>query len=430
MYSAAVLLARVVDRDHVRVVDRGGRARLARRSARGTPGRRASCGAISFSATIRSRSSCDRAVDDAHAAAAGDADRCGARRIRPPPAGRATRAGCTAERRAERGPGRRGIVARAVHARQRHPRGRLGRGRRRRRRPARPPARRAPAARRDRGGAAAPLALCVVVPALARGATSGRAACRCRPTSRTTRCPTTTPRRSRRGCTSTTRCAIDRVLGLGELPGAAAAAGASARPGASAAREQVLVWCHWLWFLVPHGTALYYLLSATASASRAPRCRSTRSSTSALIGYWAVPDRAAVVRRARSPSPARAPALRRMMVEHGEAFWKERLGAPLQCPRRQPARCHALPALRHVRDGRAPPAARSGPVQGAVGLDLRADARLRARLPRRALRRRPARRPRADRGRAARRRRAAAPRAAARSARAIAGGSKRAARDA
>ena len=31
-------------------------------------------------------------------------------------------------------------------------------------------------------------------------------------------------------------------------------------PGASTRVERTLVWSHWIWFLVPHGTALYLLL--------------------------------------------------------------------------------------------------------------------------------------------------------------------------
>ena len=49
-----VLLARVVDRDHVRVLDRRRRAELAPEAARGTRVRRTSSGAITFSATSRS----------------------------------------------------------------------------------------------------------------------------------------------------------------------------------------------------------------------------------------------------------------------------------------------------------------------------------------------------------------------------------------
>ena len=66
-----------------------------------------------------------------------------------------------------------------------------------------------------------------------------------------------------------------------------------------------------------------------------------------------------------------------MMVEYGEQFW-ETLGAALRCPRRQPAGRHALAALRHVRDGRAPPgrdragrrARSAGPTRGTLGFAL------------------------------------------------------------
>ena len=89
-----------------------------------------------------------------------------------------------------------------------------------------------------------------------------------------------------------------------------------------------------------------------------------------VVLYWLAPDRAAVVRRpARARwRAARRPAIRRMMIEYGEAFWREKLGPPLRCPRGQPARRHALTALRHVGHGRASADRdRSGPRRGRAG---------------------------------------------------------------
>ena len=57
----------------------------------------------------------------------------------------------------------------------------------------------------------------------------------------------------------------DRVLGLGELPGLRLQR-ALGRPGRPLrAAEQALVWCHWLWFLVPHGSVAW-ILAAPARA--------------------------------------------------------------------------------------------------------------------------------------------------------------------
>ena len=77
-------------------------------------------------------------------------------------------------------------------------------------------------------------------------------------------------------------------------------------------------------------------------------------------------------------------------------------GPALPFPAREPVCRDALTPLRYVRDG-SPLLSQIGPGHGALGLDLRTDARLRPRLPRRALRGRPDRGPRAVRGALARR---------------------------
>lgn len=109
---------------------------------------------------------------------------------------------------------------------------------------------------------------------------------------------------------------IDRVLGLGRLPGARlqdrfGVPGEPLRPA-----EQVLVWTHWLWFFFPHGTTLYTLLRHRDEFER------TALSIYAvfdlgLIGYWALPTAPPWY----AAQQGRAPELRRMMVEHGEEFW-------------------------------------------------------------------------------------------------------------
>ncbi len=114
---------------------------------------------------------------------------------------------------------------------------------------------------------------------------------------------------------------IDRALGLGELPGARLQR-LLGRPGPGLRRpEQVLVWCHWLWFLIPHGTVAYVLLRRPERFARAA-LHTYAVFDLGLIGYWALPT-APPWYAARH---GRAPEMRRMMVEHGEAFWKERWG--------------------------------------------------------------------------------------------------------
>ena len=53
--------------------------------------------------------------------------------------------------------------------------------------------------------------------------------------------------------------AIDRVLGLGVPPTLRLQRGFST-PGSVNGLERVLVWCHWMWFFVPHASVGYVLL--------------------------------------------------------------------------------------------------------------------------------------------------------------------------
>jgi membrane-associated phospholipid phosphatase len=116
---------------------------------------------------------------------------------------------------------------------------------------------------------------------------------------------------------------LDRILGLGTIPNLRLQRRFAA-PGRIRRRDQVLVWCHWLWFLFPHGTVLYVLIR------RRERFERTALFTYAvfdlgLIGYWALPTAPPwyASRNGRLGEGGEV-AVRRMMVEHGEAFWKER----------------------------------------------------------------------------------------------------------
>lgn len=113
---------------------------------------------------------------------------------------------------------------------------------------------------------------------------------------------------------------VDRVLGLGELPGVRLQR-LLARPGPLRVPEQALVWCHWLWFFVPHGTAAWFLLRRPERFDRAA-LHTYAVFDLGLIGYWALPTAPPWYAAAQG----RAPEMRRMMVEHGETFWKHRWG--------------------------------------------------------------------------------------------------------
>jgi membrane-associated phospholipid phosphatase len=114
----------------------------------------------------------------------------------------------------------------------------------------------------------------------------------------------------------------DRALGLGELPGLRLQR-AFARPEGEPLRriEQVLVWCHWLWFAVPHGTVAYLLMRRPALFPRGAT-QIYAVFDLGLAGYWALPTAPPWYAAQAGALGPRTPALRRMMLEHGEAFWK------------------------------------------------------------------------------------------------------------
>jgi membrane-associated phospholipid phosphatase len=137
---------------------------------------------------------------------------------------------------------------------------------------------------------------------------------------------------------------------------------AFSRPGEITRFDQALVWAHWLWFFFPHGTVVYLL---TRRREQFPRGAALIYGTfdTGVIFYWLVPTAppwyAAQQRRCD-------PDLRRMMVEHGEAFWKTRWepmygflgGNPLA----------AMPSLHFATSVMAARVLReAGPVQGAFG---------------------------------------------------------------
>jgi membrane-associated phospholipid phosphatase len=122
----------------------------------------------------------------------------------------------------------------------------------------------------------------------------------------------------------------DRVLGLGELPSVRLQR-ALARHGAEGpqwrALDRVLVWAHWSWFLVPHGTVAYILARHPARFGRAAVLTYAVFDLGASV-YWLAPTAppwfAAEAARERGGQEL---AVRRMMVEYGEYFWRDRWGS-------------------------------------------------------------------------------------------------------
>jgi membrane-associated phospholipid phosphatase len=122
----------------------------------------------------------------------------------------------------------------------------------------------------------------------------------------------------------------DRVLGLGELP-TLRLQRALARHGSDGAEwralDRVLVWVHWSWFIVPHGSLLYILARRPQAFARAATMTYAVFNLGASI-YWVLPTAppwyAADV---DEQTGAGATEVRRMMVEYGELFWRDGWGS-------------------------------------------------------------------------------------------------------
>ena len=233
----------------------------------------------------------------------------------------------------------------------------------------------------------APLGLCVAV-RRSRGATWPPARCRCGPIWPPTSRPTTIPMSSRGGCTSDYPIVADRVLGLGELP-TLRLQRALARRGAQGAEwrawDRVLVWAHWSWFMVPHGSLLYILVRRPARFPRAAVMTYAVFDIGASV-YWLAPTAppwyAASIGAQAGDAP---PAVRRLMVEYGELFWRDGWGSLYSVFGGNPLA--AMPSLHFATSLMAALLlAEVGPAGGCDRLLLHGHAWIRARLPGRALR--------------------------------------------
>src|SRR3954453_1980941 len=169
--------------------------------------------------------------------------------------------------------------------------------------------------------AAAPLALCVAVP---RSRARDVATCTLQMWAyvATYQMPNDEPERLRARVRVNYPVKVDRAIGLGELPGLRLQR-ALARRGAIGRADQLLVWCHWVWFLVPHASLAFLLLRRPELFARGA-ARMYAVFDIGVIGYWGVPTAPPwyAAELGALGEPTERPALRRMMREHGEAFWK------------------------------------------------------------------------------------------------------------
>jgi membrane-associated phospholipid phosphatase len=141
--------------------------------------------------------------------------------------------------------------------------------------------------------------------------------------------------------------AADRLIGLGELP-TLRLQRALARRGTDGpewqVRDRILVWAHWAWFMVPHGSLAYILMRHRSRFPRAAVMTYAVFDIGAAV-YWLLPTappwyadsvagRDVAERRSRTPRSEATPQseavdeqeVRRMMVEYGEFFWRDGWG--------------------------------------------------------------------------------------------------------
>ena len=159
--------------------------------------------------------------------------------------------------------------------------------------------------------------------------------------------------------------AIDRALGLG-VPPTLRLQEAFSTPGRINRFERVLVFCHWAWFMVPHGSVAYVLMRHREQFGRAAAQMYTVFDLGALF-YWVIPTAPPWWAAASGELEGRhAVQLRRMMIEYGEQFWGDRWGALYDVLGGNPLA--AMPSLHFATSLMAAHVlADVGPVAGAVG---------------------------------------------------------------
>ena len=172
----------------------------------------------------------------------------------------------------------------------------------------------------------------------------------------------------------------DRVLGLGELP-TVRLQRTLARVGPQGAEwrtlDKLLVWTHWVWFMVPHGAVAYTLFVAPERFPRAAAMTYTVFNVGATI-YWVLPTAPpwyaaeGAYELDGMPSVSLAPTaregaeVRRMMVEYGEHFWRDGWGPLYSVLGGNPLA--AMPSLHFATSVMAALLlAEVGPVAGALG---------------------------------------------------------------
>ncbi len=157
----------------------------------------------------------------------------------------------------------------------------------------------------------------------------------------------------------------DRVLGFGVVPSARLQR-AFSRRGEVNRVERALVWCHWVWFVVPHGSVAYVLLR---DPERFPSAAARMYAVFDLgaVVYWALPTAPPWWAAAEGDlSGEEGPTVRRMMIEYGRLYWGERWDALYGALGGNPLA--AMPSLHYATSLMAARLlSELGPVSGAIG---------------------------------------------------------------
>lgn len=158
---------------------------------------------------------------------------------------------------------------------------------------------------------------------------------------------------------------VDCALGAGTPPGVRLQR-VFGRPGSVSRFERVLVWTHWMWFFVPHGTAAYVLLRHPERFERTAMLTYAVFDLGVTV-YWAVPTAPPWYAAAHGHMEGfDDPPVRRMMLEYGEQFWRQRWAGLYDALAGNPLA--AMPSLHFATSVMAAHLLTEvGPVQGALG---------------------------------------------------------------
>jgi hypothetical protein len=158
---------------------------------------------------------------------------------------------------------------------------------------------------------------------------------------------------------------FDKRIGFGTVP-TVRLQRTFAKPGHFRRFEKVLVWSHWVWFMVPHGTMAYLLLRDREAFPMAA-VRMYGTFDLGVSNYWLYPTAPPwYAHEHHLLDDGHTPELRRMMVEYGEQFWKSGWAPLYGALGGNPLA--AMPSLHFATSVTAARLLReTGPVAGAIG---------------------------------------------------------------